>query len=1346
MFYRLFFAGLAFISIINTTHSQSYVREVYTRFVNLGTSNGLSNNIVNDILQDNRGFMWFATENGLTRFDGYEYLNYYHDPADSASIPGNIITSLSTDNQDNLWIGTTEGLCRLSLKDDNIERFMAKPGDINTPRTNHIRKILFSERNNTLWIETFEGTLSALNIVSDKWEHFSHIAPGQPYYRYHALFEDGRGNIWFGGRNTPVMSLDVSSKSIRTIHALGEEAGSKRDDDVGAIFETSNNEWFVTGLDGIYRFYPETEGFKKIYATSTYDIQEDNNGFIWFATGNGLLSLDTVDDRFSHYVYDQYNPLSLTNNRVNCVYVDKDDNIWAGTNNGVSLLSRKSSTFNYYYNIPGTNNSLSSNNVSSIAQDNKGIIYIGTADHGLNIWEYGENTFRRMKSDPRNPCAISSNRVSALYVDSYNKLWVGLWAGIGFDIYDSEYDCFQRYTYDKTSLKRDWYNAFLEDNDGNMLAGMWGAFGTVYFDRDSKKFTQKHFYKADKPYNRPVDRIISNSNGSFFFISEKYPAIFVYDIKSNKYSAHIYDNTFQPAEQSPTGQYNNLPFSFEKITAVSTSGDGLSLFATDKGIIGHNNEKGFFKIYKADLNPVSIDVNEKFIFVLEPEYLHIIDRNTKKATGIKSGKHTFNIVKTVDDKSVIIAGKSNSLYYVNIGNDGSTSGIKQINIINPLLNITGLYLINNTLWLGSQNGLHYYDLQKLFYGNKQELELKQLLDVPVSTITPDSNGFILVFTPVGIYYVDQSTNRISNVVLDNPPQDFNTAAYTAAMVSSDIVWIGSENGHHQISVKTGEVISTNTPSSENISSRLTTCLLQDFEGNLWIGTSDMGLNRVDIKTGIITHFYEGSDKNKIPGNIVNAIIQASDGKIWVATNRGLAYIKNHEVVILGDITAEFQVYSLEESSTGRIWAASDAGLLNINENGQINVFDESFGLPNLDFTTASFKLKNGHLAFGTGKGFFAFDPDLLEASIGDNFYDVWINKFTVFDKPYRYNFKRNDTLELHHSENFFQINFSAASYGIKPGAKYRYQLIGVDPEWVETTENSVSYTGISPGNYMFKISSVSSAGVTDENFSSLMIMIPPPYYQTVWFRVTVFLIIFTGIASYLIIYIRQLKTSRLNIELNQKLLASQMNPHFIFNSLSAIQSFMYLNKPEEAGNFLSSFSRLIRLILENTRSEFIPLKQEIKTLELYLEIQKLRFCDKLDYKINVSPELKESDLLVPPMLAQPFIENSIEHGILHKKGNGCVEIAIDLQNSSIVMIIEDDGVGIESSKQLNLKKRLTHISHSTSITKDRIRNLTNRKNNDYGIKIVDLKHLGKQGTRVELRFPVKTEQDALFFK
>ncbi len=169
---------------------------------------------------------------------------------------------------------------------------------------------------------------------------------------------------------------------------------------------------------------------------------------------------------------------------------------------------------------------------------------------------------------------------------------------------------------------------------------------------------------------------------------------------------------------------------------------------------------------------------------------------------------------------------------------------------------------------------------------------------------------------------------------------------------------------------------------------------------------------------------------------------------------------------------------------------------------------------------------------------------------------------------------------------------------------------------------------------------------------------------------------------------------------------------------------------------MSSFSRLVRLILENSRSAFITVLQEKQTLELYLELQQLRFPNRFDFSIEFDKQLLEGEYQIPPMLAQPFIENSIEHGIMHKNGFGHIAIEFKLVDNSLLIIVEDDGVGIEKSMAINLNRRLSHKSYATSITRDRIKIYAPKRRNRASVTIINLANENKEGTRVEISLPL----------
>jgi len=207
-------------------------------------------------------------------------------------------------------------------------------------------------------------------------------------------------------------------------------------------------------------------------------------------------------------------------------------------------------------------------------------------------------------------------------------------------------------------------------------------------------------------------------------------------------------------------------------------------------------------------------------------------------------------------------------------------------------------------------------------------------------------------------------------------------------------------------------------------------------------------------------------------------------------------------------------------------------------------------------------------------------------------------------------------------------------------------------------------------------------------------------------------------------------------EFNQRLLRAQMNPHFIFNALTSIQYYMLENDNKSAAKYLSSFSKLARSILNNSRNEYITIEEEIETIENYLNIQQLRYENKFDYEIELDENIDSEDLLIPPMLTQPFIENSIKHGFKTMKHKGIIKIIFKKEKNKISISITDNGSGLTDNNTSD------HKSHATSITKERLNILNRNKNKSISFKIIDLKTTSeKNGIQAIFKIPVITKND-----
>jgi len=239
--------------------------------------------------------------------------------------------------------------------------------------------------------------------------------------------------------------------------------------------------------------------------------------------------------------------------------------------------------------------------------------------------------------------------------------------------------------------------------------------------------------------------------------------------------------------------------------------------------------------------------------------------------------------------------------------------------------------------------------------------------------------------------------------------------------------------------------------------------------------------------------------------------------------------------------------------------------------------------------------------------------------------------------------------------------------------------------------------------------------------------------------------IFAGIASvvviislFLLLYFqrKRLKAEQKSILNEQRLLRAQMNPHFLFNSLASIQNYIINEDTDRASIYLSRFSQLVRNILDNSVEEYVSLEKEIETIRNYLELQKVRYAGKFDFDIDIDPDIDIETVLIPPMLAQPFIENAIEHGIRHRETPGRIDIRFRFEDNLIRFEVEDDGVGREKAREIEASKGAKHRSMATSITIDRLATINKKLKKKIRMEITDLKDEVGIGTGTKVRFGI----------
>lgn len=241
-------------------------------------------------------------------------------------------------------------------------------------------------------------------------------------------------------------------------------------------------------------------------------------------------------------------------------------------------------------------------------------------------------------------------------------------------------------------------------------------------------------------------------------------------------------------------------------------------------------------------------------------------------------------------------------------------------------------------------------------------------------------------------------------------------------------------------------------------------------------------------------------------------------------------------------------------------------------------------------------------------------------------------------------------------------------------------------------------------------------------------------YNLLLFTHTIILIIAIGFGLYFYLTKRKLTKQLKRVE--QQLILSQINPHFFFNSLTALQSYIFRNDALQAGKFLSTFAKFVRLVLESSRLELSSIEQEVKILNFYFELQSLRFEDKFEYKIEVDENLEIDLPSIPPLLTQPFIENAIEHGLIQLNERGIIVIRFIKQNDFIVIEIDDNGIGFEKTMQHHLRSGRSPHTFAKDLTFVRIEKVKEINNMNVFIDIIDKSNIDQNTHGSIIRFSI----------
>jgi ligand-binding sensor domain-containing protein len=555
-----------------------------------------------------------------------------------------------------------------------------------------------------------------------------------------------------------------------------------------------------------------------------------------------------------------------------------------------------------------------------------------------------------------------------------------------------------------------------------------------------------------------------------------------------------------------------------------------------------------------------------------------------------------------------------------------------------------------------------------------------------------------------------------------------------------IKWVVSENDSEMLvcsGLQATVVRSDNLELVDTILNYRSTCGYK-MDGVYFIGTLD-GLYTIDRNkkvTSLGDHYIALKSR-------ITAIDKAPDGVLWIATNgNGLVGYKDGKVIanIRENDGLTSNMCRNIFISGADIWVGTDKGLNRItrlNNTYSIVSFTNLDGL-NSDIINTVY-VEGTNVFAGTAEGMTTFDANKIARRSGCR---LQITGITIADGEWAFD---TTNFIVPHKDHDIQFDFVGISYKSAGNITYRYRLNGLDDKWKTTTRTSLSYIALASGTYELQLQAVNKFGV-HSRLEHIDFVIDKVLWERTWFRIAVLFVLACLVWFVFTLRVKMIRkkeeeksgTIAKMAELEQMALRSQMNPHFIFNSLNSIQQYVMDKDVLGVNEFITNFSRLIRQTLDLSSRPRISLQEEIVYISTYLELEKRRFEDKFDYEIIMAKEINGQDYHIPPMILQPYVENAIRHGIgLRKDNKGKIRVKMALSGDHLVCIIEDNGVGRKLAGQFRGKNAIEYQSQGMSLTAKRIEMFNQTNKSPVLITIEDLEDLGNApaGTRITLCFP-----------
>ena len=938
--------------------------------------------------------------------------------------------------------------------------------------------------------------------------------------------------------------------------------------------------------------------------------------------------------------------------------------------------------------------------VSGLVQDRQGFVWIATRD---GLAKYDGRTFKTFRHIPGDDSSLSSSVITTLYLDNNDRLWINYEQG-DVDLMDT-----------RTLKLRHFFKNTPRDVGKNKIRnGLAVAqdhlknYWIMAYNRDGVYITDESL-KLLKFYTHK--QLLPDVPDSYIMGIAAYKKLIV--LVTNK-ALIFMDSSRQIVKKVPYSFNNNLQFEREKISednSPTVLANGDILIPDEQYVVFYSAAAESFSVIK-----------------MPPLDYHIFHPRIKVNNGKVLYAYGSSLYEWEKDRFRLWAGNT---------------GKEKHKVVSLLLDRSGV------LWAGTDGyGLFQYDMRlkrmpKYDYKYIFHKDITERLGVGIDKINSSFLGRIHSYhwrwakSPDGTIWMSRASDSLTafpNIcsvkdgVLANGKWTYTNSKVaepginSIASSASGKIW-GINHNYCLVSfdIKNQKLTLSKPVINEasNIVNQVNGLVI-DEEHIFWI-SSPFGLTRYNSRTGKSTNL-----KSSLPGAHPLTLRQDPLKKeiLWIGSNAS-GLIRFDKVTLKAthyttrDGLPNNTIYGIIPDNQGNLWCSSNKGIFSFNPaTGAVRSYTTRDGLPVDEFNRSYFmEMPDGTIAFGGTNGYTVFNPKDLS---GDNYApqtaltSIRINNtqpapgsaLALLDNQIN-NITR---IKLRYDQNFLSFEFAGLEFNIPEKLHYRYRLKGIDKSWVLSgTDNRATYTSIPPGEYTFLANTANTMGVWSNQVKQISIIITPPFWKTWWFLTICFLLI-SGIIYFAIrqrlINIRKkdqqkIALQREAMELEAQALRSQMNPHFVFNCLNSIKALIQGEQKRTAVLYLTTFSKLIRSHLNSNQMQ-TSLYEELETCRMYLELESLRFGDKISYEFIIDKNTDTHSLMVPPLIIQPFIENAILHGILPRESGGEITITVKQQNEKVTCIIDDNGIGRRNARKSPLYAGEEHTSKGTLLVQNRL--------------------------------------------